>query len=416
VTYVPRIADAELTAQLEASGAVVVEGPKAVGKTETARRQAASLVLLDVDAGARAAAAVDPELILEGDTPRLIDEWQLEPSVWNHIRRVIDDRRLPGQFILTGSAVPADDVTRHTGAGRIARLRLRPMSLAESGHSSGAVSLDAVFAGTPPRAADPGMTITKLVDLLCTGGWPAIAGLSVPVAQRRLRAYLDEIARADIQRVDGIGRDPVKVARVLRSLARHVATEVTATTIAADFGGAEGPVDRDTIASYLHALERLMVIEDQPAWAPALRSRSRLRTSPKRHFVDPCLAVASLSATPEMVLKDLNFAGFLFESLVIRDLRVYAQHRGGRVLCYRDNTGLEIDAIVEMPDGRWAAFEIKLGAGRVDAGVRSLLRFAERVDVARCGEPVLLAVVTATGFAYLRRDGVGVVPIATLGP
>jgi len=416
VTYRPRIVDEELSEQLAAMGAVVLEGPKAVGKTETAMQHAASSVLLDIDVAARQAAAVDPALVLVGDAPRLIDEWQVEPAVWNQVRREVDKRKLAGQFILTGSAVPADDVSRHTGAGRIARLRIRPMSLFETGHSSGEVSLAGCFAGEPPRAQDPGMTVSGLVDLICVGGWPAIATLAPAQAQRALSAYLEEIARTDIQRVDGVGRDPVKVARVLRSLARNVATQVTATTIASDAGGADGALNRETAGGYLAALERLMVIEDQPAWEPQLRSRSRLRTAAKRHFVDPCLAVAALSGTPERLLGDLAFVGFLFESLVVRDLRVYAQRHRGDVLHYRDNTGLEVDAIVELADGRWAAFEVKLGAQQIDQAARSLLTFASRVDRTRCGDPAFLAVVTATGFAYRREDGVAVVPVATLCP
>ena len=416
MAYDKRVVDAELVLLLAAIGCVVLEGPKAVGKTATAQQLAASSVLLDVDTNARQLASVDPGLLLAGATPRLIDEWQLAPSLWNQVRREVDNRNRPGQFILTGSAVPADDASRHTGAGRMSRLRIRPMSLFETGHSSGEISLSALFAGNAPRAADPGMTIPALIDRICVGGWPAVTRLAPAPAQRAMRAYLDEIARTDIQRVDGIRRDPVRVDRVLRSLARNIATQVSIATIATDAGGPDGPLERETVREYLDSLQRLMIIEDVPAWAPALRSRARLRTAVTRHFVDPCLAVAALNASPGSLLSDLNFLGFLFESLVVRDVRVYLQHLGGRVLHFRDSNDLEIDLILETDDGRWGAIEVKLGSAQVDNGAANLLRFAEQVDTSRCGDPVFLAVVTATGYGYARPDGVSVLPIATLAP
>jgi uncharacterized protein len=403
-------------ARLSAVGAVVIEGPKACGKTATARQIAASEVLLDVDANARRAIAVDPALVLDGPTPRLIDEWQIEPTIWNHVRRAIDERSDPGQFILTGSAVPADDVTRHTGAGRIARLRMRPMSLFEAGRSDGRVSLKELLEGEVGTSTDPGLTVADLAEILALGGWPGLRGRGVADGLRAVRDYLDEIARVDVARLDGTRRDPNRVSRLLASLARNVATHVAATTLAKDTGGAEGPLKDDTVREYLAALERLMVIEDQPAWAPHLRSKHRLRTAPKRHFVDPSLAVAALRATPDRLLRDLNLLGFLFESLVVRDLRVYAQPADAQVLQYRDSGGLEVDAIVEAGDGRWMAFEVKLGQGQVDAAAARLLRFAGRIDTARCGSPTLLGVIVATGYGYRRDDGVAVIPIGALGP
>ncbi len=414
--YRPRVVDRELIELLSSVGAVVIEGPKACGKTETARQLAASEVRLDVDQNARRAVAIDPSLLLEGSTPRLIDEWQIAPLLWNHVRRAVDDRRASGQFILTGSAVPLDDVTRHTGAGRVARLRLRPMSLYESGQSYGQVSLAALLDGTPPRASDPGLTVSDLVERIAVGGWPGLLDQPVPNAQRAVRAYLDEICRTDIQRIDGVASDPEKVLRLMRSLARNVSTMVSLSTLAKDAGGSEGALAKNTVSAYHDALTRLMVVEDQPAWAPHLRSRSRIRTTPRRHFVDPSLAVAALQATPERLLGDLNLLGFLFESLVIRDLRVYAQASDARVLHYRDNTELEVDAVVEAFDGRWAAFEIKLGVGAVDDGAHSLLKFLSRVDTQKCGPPGLMAVIVGTGLAYMRPDGIAVIPIGTLGP
>ena len=414
--YAPRIVDAELKDRLASSGAVLIEGPKACGKTATARQVAASQVLLDVDRQAREAIAVDPMLVLEGAVPRLIDEWQIEPAIWNHVRRLIDDRGTPGQFILTGSAVPADDVVRHTGAGRISRLRMRPMSLAETGHSTLNVALSELLRGESPRSPASGLKVREIANLISAGGWPGHASLNVTRATRAVRDYLDEIRRVDINRVDGTSRDPARVGRLLRSFARNVATAATATTLAADTGGADGALTDDTAREYLSALERLMIVEDQPAWAPHLRSRSILRSAPKRHFADPSLAVAALRAAPDRLLKDLNLFGFLFESLVIRDLRIYAQANDASVFHYRDNTDLEIDAVVEAADGRWAAFEIKLGVGRIDEGAANLLKFADRVDFKKTGKPAALAVITSTGYGYVRDDGIGVIPIGTLGP
>ncbi|MFO7893377.1 MAG: DUF4143 domain-containing protein [Longimicrobiales bacterium] len=403
--------------RLAGMGAVVIEGPKACGKTATARQRAASEVLLDVDTDARQAAAIDAGLVLEGATPRLLDEWQVVPELWNHIRRAIDDRREPGQFILTGSAVPADDITRHTGAGRIARLRLRPMSLYELGASTGAVSVAGLFRGEFEGARGE-LDFGRLVELTAIGGWPGHLSRGSSEAVQANRDYLEEVRRTDIRRVDGVRRDPTRVGRLLRSLARNVATTASVSTMAADTGEADGPLKDHTALEYLAALEQLMAIEDQPAWAPHLRSKSILRKSPKRHFVDPSLAVAAVGATPERLASDLHFFGLLFESLVIRDLRVYGQPLDAEVYHYRDNTGLEVDAVVERPDGRWAAFEIKLGGTqRIEEGAASLLKFADRVDTERSGEPAALGVIVGTGgYAYVRDDGVSIIPVGLLGP
>ena len=409
MTYRARIADRELIRRLDATGAVVIEGAKACGKTATARRVAASEALLDSDENARRAIAVDPSLVLEGPTPRLIDEWQIEPTIWNHVRRAVDDRGAPGQFILTGSAVPADDVTRHTGAGRLTRLRLRPMSLFETGHSSGVISLRQLLGGDASHRPEAELSLRQLAEHVAVGGWPGNLQRSVNQSLQANRDYLNEIRRVDIGRVDETRRDPVKVGRFLQSFARQVATYAAASTMAAD-------LNNHTADAYVTALERLMIVEDQPAWATHLRSRSRLRGAPKRHFVDPSLAVAALRADPDRLLQDLNLFGFLFESLVIRDLRIYAQHSDADVLQYRDNTGLEVDAIVQGADGQWAAFEVKLGAGMIDQAAASLLRFAARVDTTRSGAPAALAVIVARGYGYVRQDGIRVIPIGALGP
>jgi uncharacterized protein len=415
--YQARVVDEELRQRLAASGAVLIEGPKACGKTETARQVAASEVLLDVDEGARAAVAVDPDLVLAGDTPRLIDEWQVEPRIWNHVRRAVDERKEPGQFVLAGSAVPADDATRHSGAGRISRLRMRPMSLFESGLSDGAISLRDLLEGGAAKAGDSGVALADLTEAIARGGWPALQGLSIEAAKEGVADYLDEICRTDINRVDGVRRDPARVRRLLRSLARNVATHVAMTTLAADTAdGDDDPLKNHTVGEYLSALQRLFIVEDQPPWEPHLRSRSILRKSPKRHFVDPSLAASALGADPPALLRDLNLLGFLFESMVVRDLRIYSQAGRGSVGQFLDNKGLEIDAIVEL-DGRWGAFEVKLGGeGPIEQAAGNLLKFAGEIDTRRSGEPSVLGVIVAGGYGYAREDGVQVIPITALGP
>ncbi|MFM7236980.1 MAG: ATP-binding protein [Cyanobium sp.] len=415
-SYRPRVADAELRACLAAAGAVVIEGPKACGKTRTAQQVAASEVLLDSDLSARQALAVDPALILAGARPRLLDEWQVEPGLWNQVRRLVDASTEPGQFLLTGSAVPADDAARHTGAGRFSFLRLRPMALVESGAAAGGVSLAALLEGMSPSCADPGLKVADLAELVCRGGWPAQLDRPLAASCRAARDYLEQVRQVDVQRVDGRRRDPQRLAALLRSLARNVATEVGLATLAADAGGADGPLDPRTAADHLQALERLMVLEPQPAWRPHLRSKAALRQAPRRHFCDPSLAVAALGGSPERLLRDLEWLGLLFESLVIRDLRVLAQALDGEVFHYRDNYGVEVDAIVQLRDGRWGAIEIKLGPGQVEAAAAGLLRFRQQIDTRRSGEPAFLAVVCGSGYGYRRPDGITVAPVGALEP
>lgn len=414
--YLSRIVDAELADRLAAIGAVVMEGPKSCGKTVTARNVASSEVLLDVDENARRMVGVDPSSVLRGETPRLIDEWQTEPAIWNHIRRAVDDRASPGQFILTGSAVPADDVTRHSGAGRLTRLRMRPMSLFETKHSSGEISLRQLLDGAGQRSDPSGMTVPKLAELVCAGGWPGHLDRPMPLRLRLNRDYLNEIRRVDISRVSGARRDPVKVGRLLRSLARNVATPAAMSTLVTDVRGGGTTMQADTAAEYLDALELLMIVEDLPAWQPHLRSRTTLRTTPVRHFADPSLAVAALHATPQRLMDDLEFFGLLFESMVVRDLRVYAQAVDAEVFHYREKGGLEADVIVEAEDGRWAAFEVKLGERWVEQGAATLRRVAGRMKQGQRGEPSALAVIIPNGYGHVRAGEVGVIPVAALGP
>lgn len=416
MTYMPRVVDEEVRRQLTSAGALVIEGPKACGKTETALQVSESTLFLDVDIAAQQAIVVDPQLVLGGLTPRLVDEWQVAPTLWNHVRRLVDDRKLPGQFILTGSSTPDMDLTRHSGAGRFSFIRMRPMTLFESGLSSALVSLKSLMAGEHPKSLDPGLTIPELAVRIAIGGWPAQQNRSEEDATRANRDYLKQITLVDIGMALEVSRDPQKMGNLIRSLARNVATEVAVTVLAIDAGGSEKPLSRNTVASYLNALDRLMITEDQPAWAPHLRSKATLRTSSKRHFVDPSLAVAAMSTSSRGLLADMNLFGFLFESMVIRDLRTFAQAIDGQILHYRDNNGLEVDAIVQLSDGKWAAFEIKLGTGQIDEAAEKLKKFTSIIDTTKCGEPTILGIICGTGFSYMRQDGIAVISIAALAP
>lgn len=399
---------------MSTAGAVLIEGPKACGKTETASRFAESVVRLDVDEDARRAAEVDPGLILGGERPRLIDEWQLYPRIWDHVRRAADTDPARGQFLLTGSSSPTDDARRHSGAGRIARLAMRPMTVHELGASSDEVSLAALFAGDEPTARYGTAELPDLLAMLVMGGWPQQLGRDDP---RFVVDYLEQTAHLDINIADGDGRrsrrrDPDKVLDCIRSLARNVATAVGVRTIAADTG-----LSRDAVADYLAALRRLLLVEDQPAFNVHLRSSRNLRTTPNRHFVDPSLAAAALRIDATRLLGDLNYAGLLFESMVVRDLRVLAQPLDADVLHFHTDDH-EIDVVLQRPDGSWAAIEVKLGGDDpIEQGAASLVAATASIDTTRTGRPAFLAVVTAGGrYAYRRADGVHVIPLATLCP
>lgn len=415
--YRPRVVDVELAHKLDAVGAVLIEGPRGCGKTSTALTRAASAVRLDIDDGLRNAGLVAPQVLLPGARPRLIDEWQLVPAVWNHVKVAVDESAEKGQFILTGSAVPTDSITRQPASTRFGRVRMRPMSLAESGHSSRLVSLNQLFGGTPEPAPDPGIDITALADRIAVGGWPTLIDGTPGQALTALRGYLDDVTQVDLRRMDGVRRDPLSVERVIRSIARNVSTAASATAIGQDVAGADDVIDRHTVVDYIKALTRVFVVEDLPAWSPAIRSRSVLRTAMKRHFVDPSLATTALGLVPGRMILDPATMGFLFESLAIRDLRIYAQMLDeAQVFYYQDNTGLEADAIVQHRDGRWAAFEVKLGPSLIDPAAKSLLAVAGRVDTDVHGQPAALGVITGWGAAYRRDDGVWVLPIGTLAP
>lgn len=416
--YRPRIADGELERRLASSGAVTIEGPRACGKTATASRVAATTFRLDVDSGARTAVGAAPEILFRNPAPVLFDEWQVTPELWNLVRREVDDRSpARGQFILTGSATPNDDVLRHSGAGRISTLRMRPMSLFETGHSTGEVSLADLFTGSITPSMDPGLTVPQIIDRIVVGGWPALLGASVRDGQQWVRDYLSQIVEVDIPAL-GSRRDPGGVRRLLTSLGRGMGTAVTIKAMAADVGGEGGPAARNTVEAYLKTLDRLMVTENVPAWAPHMRSTTPLRKSETRYMADPSLGVAALRSGPQQLLDDLNAAGFYFEALVVRDVRVYSEPLGGTVHHWRNNNGREVDVIVALEDGRWGAFEVKMNPSDVDKAAAALLDMADDVDTSanRSGKPAFLGVITTRALAHRREDGVVVVSIGALGP
>ena len=414
--YRARVVDSEVERGLQAAGFVVLEGPRACGKTWTGLRFARSAVRLDTDFDARTIGAVEPSALLAGPSPRLLDEWQVVPAVWNHVRHACDATVERGLFILAGSAQPADDITRHTGAGRVRRIRMRPMSLFESADSSGEVSLVGLLKGESCRASSSEAGLRGVAHVLCRGGWPGQIGLQLPEVQQNLRDYLAEVARTDIARLHGgVSHNPAGIERLLRSLARNTASEARNSTLATDVE--PEPLHRHTVRRYLETLRRLFIVEEQPAWSVRLRSRAPLRRSPKWHFADPSLAAAALGADTDRLMADASTLGLLFESLVVRDLRILAQPLDGRVFHMRDASGLEADAIVDFPDGRWLAVEAKLGGSdAIDAAARSLLRLSRKVSTERAGQLTALVVITAVGYGYTRPDGVRVAPLTALGP
>lgn len=415
-TYRPRVVDRELADRMRSAGAVLMEGPKACGKTATAQRVAATVFRLDTDDGARALVDTAPEVLLSAEPPVLFDEWQVAPNLWNLVRHQVDDLGgAPGRFVLTGSSTPVDDAKRHTGAGRYSMLRMRPMSLFETGISTGQVSLRKLFDGDFTPSLDPGVTVPALVNCIVTGGWPALLDVSMRVAQQWIRDYLRTIVEVDMPQM-GVRRDPETLRRLLASLARGTGTDLSAQAIATDIAGADRSIQRDTVAGYLDILNRVMITEDVPAWAPHMHSTTPLRKSPTRFMTDPSLGVAALGVGPQQLLLDLNATGFHFEGLVVRDLRVYTQPLGGRLSHWRDNNQHEVDIIITLDDGRWGALEVKMNPSAVDSAAASLLRFRDKVDTAKTGEPAFLGVVTTRSAALRRVDGVYVLPVATLGP
>ncbi|MXW42915.1 MAG: ATP-binding protein [Acidimicrobiia bacterium] len=416
--YLSRVVDHEVVEALASSPAVLIEGPRGCGKTWTGQRFANSEVFLDGSEVLRIAAEVDPNSILEGAEPRLLDEWQLTRGIWNPMRHACDRRGGFGHFLLTGSQNPPDDITEHSGAGRVARVRMRLMSLWESGDSSGEVSLASLLAGERCLAKDAEQTYNSIASLICRGGWPRMIQMVPNIAQARLRDYLDNITRTDLSRVSGIKRNPQLIARLLASLARNEATTASCATLIEDIASEDGSsLARSTIRAYLDELTRLFVLEPLPAWATHLRSSARLRKSSKRFFVDPALAVAALAASVDTVAQDREAMGLLFESMAIRDLRVYAQSLCAHLYYYGDSNGLEADAVIEGLDGQWAVVEIKLGGGEgIGKAIKSLRAVRSQIDTTRRGEPSRLIVLTAFGHGYQTDDGIAIVPLTALKP
>lgn len=415
-TYLPRIIDGELERRLKSIGAVVIEGPKACGKTATATRFAQTVFRLDEDPVARSLIHNAPGQLFDNPTPILFDEWQVEPAIWNRVRRQVDDRHGKGLYILTGSATPNDDATRHSGAGRFGVINMRPLSLFESGHSNGGVSLTALLDGAAQSGDGRHLDFMGVVKRIVIGGWPELVDAEEDSARDWLSGYLTQIAEVDVQSL-GARRDPVNIRRLLASLGRSVGQATKSTELAKDVGGEDGPIARDTLANYLSGLDRLHLIDNSEAWRPHMRSRARLRQAPVRYFVDPSLGLAALNSGSTELLADLNALGLHFEALVMRDLRIYAQPLRGTVDSWRDSNGHEVDAIVSVRDNKWGAFEVKLGHDAVEAAAESLRRFATKVDTSRHGEPAFLGVIISNGsYAYRRDDGVHVIPIGCLGP
>jgi uncharacterized protein len=419
--YRKRIADAVLERKLAGKGAVLVVGPKWCGKTTTAEQHANSILYMD-DPRSReqnlAMADMNPSLLLDGDTPRLLDEWQLAPKLWDAVRFEVDHRQAMGQFVLTGSAVPADmSQVSHSGIGRISRLLMRPMSLYESGESTGEVSLGALFEPDGGASGKAALDIQSLAFVACRGGWPEAIDLQDDIALDQAIDYFDAVVESDICRVDGTTKDREKVRRFMRSYARSQGSQTPNTLIKADMEkGENAGVGVETVASYATALRNIFVVEDLPAWNPNLRSKTAIRTSDTRYFVDPSIAAAALGASPADLVADLKTFGFIFETLCMRDLRVYADSMGGDVYHYRDKEGRECDAVVHLPNGSYGLIEVKLGGDNaINEGAASLLKLEGKLDTATMKSPSFKMVLTGVGdYAYPRRDGVLVVPVGCL--
>jgi predicted AAA+ superfamily ATPase len=363
-----------------------------------------------------ALADTKPSLLLSGATPKLIDEWQMAPVLWDAVRFEVDKRNELGQFILTGSAVPNDNVTAHTGTGRISRMKMRPMSLVESKESNGSISLGALFSGQLQVSESTSeLSIEQIAFVICRGGWPASLQLEGKAALRMANAYIESVINHDVSEVDSVEKNPERVRLLLRSLARNIATTANYTTIIEDLEATDNSISDKTVSTYVNALKRIFVVEDLPAWQPSLRSKTAIRTSEKRHFVDPSIATAVMRVNPKGILKDFEYFGFLFESLCTRDVRIYAQANDGDVFHYRDKSGLESDLIVRLRNGQWAAIEVKLGQKQIEEAASNLLAIAEKIDTEKMGAPAFLMVLTGGQFAYQRTDGVWVVPIGCLG-
>ena len=419
--YKKRIADEVIKKKLKGKGAVLVEGAKWCGKTTTSEELSGSVLYMSKPDNMKqnlTLAEINPSLLLEGETPRLIDEWQIAPKLWDAVRYEVDHRNEEGQFILTGSAVPASmDEVQHTGTGRFAWVRMRPMSLFESGESNGSVRLSELFQSPEQIAAINPINLKQIAFLVCRGGWPRATFLEDEIALEQAYDYYDAIINQDISRVDGVKRDAERVKTLMRSYARNQGAQVPNTTLKADMMANDADtLDEDTVLSYVNALKKIFVVEDMPAWNPNLRSKTAIRTSDTRYFTDPSIGVAALGLGPDDLIGDLDTFGLMFECMCIRDLRVFADALGGGVYHYRDKSGLECDAVVHLRNGSYGLIEIKLGGDQaIEHGVKTLKQLAGKIDTDKMKSPAFLMVLTAVGdYAYRREDGVYVVPIGCL--
>lgn len=419
--YINRIVDDELQERLERTGAVLIDGPRWCGKTTTGRRFAKSILYMQ-DPGMRsrieAAAELAPRTLLEGETPRLIDEWQIGADyIWDSVRFECDMRGEPGQFILTGSATPIADMSgSHPGIGRIARMRMRPMTLTEAGYFSGGYSLKSLFEGEELEPIRNSLELEDVLSIICRGGWPSVLGKSERAALGLVRDYVTGLVESEIFRAEGKQRDPMRMRALLRSLSRHVATQAPNTILLDDVNAKESvEMSRESISAYLRALERAFVIEDVQAWNPSLKSKTAIRTKPTRFFVDPSLAVAAQSLGPKDLMNDLLSAGYLFENLCMRDLQVYAQALDGDVFHYRDKSGREVDAVIHLHNGQWALIEVKMGFDSALAAAENLVKLAQDIRQDSMGAPAFLMVLTAVGVSAVKLpNGVHIVPIGCL--
>lgn len=419
--YKHRIADGILEKKLRSKGAVLIEGPKWCGKTTTAEQQARSILYMDNPASFESnlqMAEIDPGILLEGDTPRLVDEWQLAPKLWDTMRFEVDHRHQVGQFILTGSAVPSDEESmKHSGTGRFSWLTMRPMSLYESGESNGKVSLSHLFESRENIVATNSLRIDDIAFLICRGGWPFACSLQGDAALAQAFDYVDAVIKKDVSRVDGTNRNITTTRLLMRSYARNQGSQATIGTIVADMmTNDENERGIKTAGSYLDALRKIFVIEDSEAWNPNLRSKTAIRTANTRYFIDPSIGTAVLGLGPKDLINDLNTMGLFFETLCVRDLRIFADALDGQVFHYRDKSGLECDAVIHLRNGRYGLVEIKLGGDRlINEGASNLLALVDKINTDKMKEPSFLMVLTGTGdFAYRRKDGVYVVPIGCL--
>ena len=419
--YRNRVVDAILQEKLEGKGAVLIEGPKWCGKTTTAEQIAKSVLYMDDPQSKEQnvnMAALNPKRLLSGETPRLIDEWQIAPKLWDAIRFEVDHRDDLGQFVLTGSAVPPDtkEIT-HSGTGRFSWLMMRPMSLYESGESTGEVSLSRLFEGKGEVDGESKLDLERIAFLICRGGWPRSIDMRDKIALNQAIDYYDAIVHSDINRADGVEKNPERVKRLMRSLARNQGQQIANTAIAADIAvNDESTINQETVAGYISALKKIFVVEDMPAWNPNLRSKSAIRTSDTRYFVDASIAAAALGIGPNDLINDLNTMGFLFETMCVRDLRVYAEALGGSVYHFRNKAGLECDAVVHLRNGSYGLIEIKLGGEKlIREGVETLTSLTESIDTSKMKEPAFRMILTAADqYAYRREDGICVVPVGCL--